>query len=196
MLTLAALTLLTPRAEAARIKVVEGDLAGLAQHERIYVEYDYSDLMIGKKRDKLTDAAYIERKVEEKEQDEPGSGMSWKERWLGDREAVYHPKMKALFDKYAEKTDTELTFDETKGDIRMHVDVTWLEPGWYAGIMEKEAEADMTLTLTSMDGSETYAVVEVSGAVGDVRPAVADRVGEAYAWTGKYFGKLFKKAAK
>ncbi len=195
MLTLAAL-LLTPTADAAKIKVVDGDLAGLASHRRIYVEWDYDDLMIGKKRDKLTDEAYIQRKVDEKEQDEPGSGMSWKERWLGDREAVYHPKMKTLFDKYADKTDTTLTFDESQGDIKMHVDVTWIEPGWYAGVMERNAEADMTMTLTSMDGSETFAVIEVSRAIGDARPSVADRVGEAYAWTGKYFAKLFKKKAK
>lgn len=186
----------TPTAQAAKVKLVEGSLEGLAATPKMYVRVDYDELIVGRKRKKISEQDFLATKVSEKEAEEPGSGEKFKTSWEADKTEIYRPRFVELFHKYTEKLGTSLVGDPERAEIFVDIDVTWIYPGFYAGITASDAVADMTVTFRKPGADEPIAVIDVLEAPGDARPRTGDRIGEAFAWTGKYVGKLYAKKAK
>jgi len=117
--------------QAQKIKVKSGDLSFLKGQTEVLVQFDYSEMAVGK-FDKEED--YVAKKVEEYNKAEAGRGDNWKENWIADRKTRFQPKFDELINKYTSKVNCD--FDETNENASyiMIVKTTFTEPGWNIGI--------------------------------------------------------------
>jgi len=172
-----------------KMKVESGDISALKGIKQLKIEYDYSDLSVGKFDDE-TD--YIAKRVSEMNDKEAGKGDTWKESWFKDREARYEPKFEELFSKYAAFAESG---KDVESEVVMNVHTIFIEPGYNVGVSRRPALITMEITFSK--GDDEITVISVTKAPGsDVMGADFDtgwRISEAYAKAGKSLGKYLTK---
>lgn len=182
--------------QAQKIKLVEGDLKFLKGQDEIGVQFTYDENM---KVGAGTEAEYIEKKMADADEKEPGSGEKWKEAWYADRTEHYQPKFIELFEKVLEKREVILLEDGESTTYTMIVHTTFIEPGFNVGVMSKKASVNMTVTFVeTADPSKVMAKFTIMKSPGTPVYDAGGRVGESYAKAAKSFAKylLDKKAFK
>lgn len=185
--------------KAQKIKVTKGDLSFLKGQTEVLVEYDYSDMAVGK-FDKEED--YVNKKVDEYNSKKAGSGDEWKENWIGDREKRFHPMFEELLNKYTTKANCNFDQSNVNAKYTLILKTTFTEPGFNIGVVRKDAminvevifvetaNKDNILAIMTMDKVPGY------GAMGNDFDT-GYRISEAYAKCGKSLGAfLMKKAFK
>ena len=200
ILGVVALVFFTANLNAQKIKVVTGELSSFKGLTEINVEYDYSEMAVGKYK---TEEAYIEKKKKEYNDDEPGKGDKWEEEWHADKENTYQMKFEQLFNlvMLSEETGMEVGFFPSS-DYTLIVKTTFLEPGFNIGIQRKDASINVELMLVNTEEPENI-IVQVNmdkvpgrGAMGGDFD-VEYRIGEAYAKCGKELAQyIYKKGLK
>lgn len=190
----------TTTIKAQKIKVTKGDLSFLKGQTEVLLEYNYSDMAVGK-FDKEED--YLAKKVAEYNEKKAGSGDTWKENWKADREGKFHPKFEELLNRYADEK-ANCNFDQTniKAKYTMIVKTTFTEPGFNIGVVRKDAMINLEITFVETANTEnvlavmTMTKVPGRGALGNDYDT-GYRISEAYAKGGKSLGAyLVKKAFK
>ena len=81
-------------ANAAAPKV-EGDLKCLKGQEAVATKFTYNNMTVGK----MTEQAYVDKKVSEYNEKKAGRGDEWFAMWESDKEKVYPVTFSELFDK-------------------------------------------------------------------------------------------------
>jgi len=198
-LFIALLAMSTTAIQAQKIKVTKGDLSFLKGQIEVLLEYDYSDMAVGK-FDKEED--YTAKKVAEYNEKNAGTGDEWKEKWEADREGRFHPKFEELLNNYTEKK-ANCNFDQTniKAKYTLIVKTTFTEPGFNIGIVKKDAMINLELKFVETENTENVlAVMTMEKIPGRGMGNDYDsgyRIQEAYAKGGKALaGYLLKKAFK
>ena len=185
--------------QAQKIKVTNGDLSFLKGQTSILLEYDYSEMAVGK-FDKEED--YFAKKVPEYNEMEAGRGDKWKENWIADRDARFHPKFEELMNNYTSKANCN--FYQTNSDAKytLILKTTFTEPGWNIGISRRDAMINVEVKFVETANPEnilaimTMTNVPGRGAMGNDYDT-GYRISEAYAKCGKSLGAyLMKKAFK
>ena len=185
--------------QAQKIKVTEGDLSFLKGQTEVLLEYDYSEMAVGK-FDKEED--YLAKKIPEYNEAEAGRGDKWAENWVNDREARFHPKFEELLNNYTKKADCNFDQTNIKAKYTLILKVTFTEPGFNIGIMRKDAMINVEVKFIETATPEnTLAKMTMTNIPG--RTAMGHdydtglRISEAYAKGGKSLGAyLVKKAFK
>ncbi|SDG00421.1 hypothetical protein [Chitinophaga filiformis] len=177
-------------AEAQKIKTTEGSLSALKGQTEINVEYEYDHLKVGE-FDKEED--YIQKKKDEYNKKEPGKGDTWETAWKNDRTTRYAPKFEQLF---AENSGIKVgKFPQAKYTLIFKT--TFIEPGFNVGVAHKNAYINGEIwVVETADHSKVIAKSTVDKAPGRLFAIDFDsgvRIGEAYAATGKVYGKQVKK---
>ncbi len=196
---LAALLVLSVTAiQAQKIKVTNGDLSFLKGQSEVLLEYDYSEMAVGK-FDKEED--YVTKKVAEYNEMEAGKGDTWKDNWEADREGRYHPKFEELLNNYTSKANCN--FDQTNSDAlyTLILKTTFTEPGFNIGIVKKDAMIHAEIIFVETANTENVlAVISMTNIPGRGMGNDYDagyRIQESYAKCGKSLGAfLVKKAFK
>ena len=175
-----------------KIKVVSGDIKALEGVTELKIEYDYSNLSVG---DFEVEDDYINEKVAELNEDEAGTGDSWKVKWFEDRPEKFEPKFEELFSKYAGSIESGQDVDS---DVVMNVHTTFLEPGFNVGVARRPALINLEVTFTK--GGEELVVITVLKAPGSGGMGfdfdTGWRMAEAYAKAGKSLAKYLTKSIK
>jgi hypothetical protein len=174
---------------AQKIKVASGKIKDLAGIEKIRIEYDYSDLGVGKFD---VEEEYIAEKVADYNEDEAGKGDQWREAWFNDRPTRYEPKFEELFSKYAAFLESGQNVDS---EVVMQVHTTFIEPGFNVGVARKPAS--INLEVRFIQGNKMVASILIlnspgGGAMGYDFDA-GYRISEAYAKAGKSLGRYLDK---
>ncbi len=184
--------------QAQKIKVTNGDLSFLTGQATILLEYDYSEMTVGK-FDKEED--YVNKKVAEYNEAEAGRGDTWKDNWEADREGRYHPKFEELLNNYTKKANCN--FDQTNSDAlyTLILKTTFTEPGFNIGIVKKDAMINVEVKFVETSNTENIlAVITITNIPGRGMGNDYDagyRIQESYAKCGKSLGAfLVKKAFK
>lgn len=185
--------------QAQKIKVVKGDLDFLKGQTELLVEYDYSNMAVGKFE---REEDYIAKKVAEYNEKEPGNGDQWKENWIADRESRFHPKFEELANKYLEKANCNLDQTNINAKYVVIVKVTFTEPGFNVGVVRKDAMINLEIVFAETANRDNVlsvmSITKIPGRTamgGDYDTGL--RISEAYAKGGKEFGAyLVKKAFK
>jgi hypothetical protein len=200
ILSILAICLFSSQLSAQKIKVVTGDLSSFVGLTEINVEYNYDDMGVGKFK---TEEAYIEKKKNEYNEDEPGKGDRWEEEWHADKENTYQMKFEQLFNlvMLSEETGMEVGFFPSS-DYTLIVKTTFLEPGFNIGISRKDASINVELMLVKSEEPENIITqinmdkVPGRGAMGGDFDTEY-RIGEAYAKCGKELAQyIYKKGLK
>jgi hypothetical protein len=184
--------------QAQKIKVTKGDLSFLKGQTEVLLEYDYSDMAVGK-FDKEAD--YINKKVEEYNEAEAGKGDTWKDNWEADREGRFHPKFEELMNNYTKKANCNFDQTNIKAKYTLIVKTTFTEPGFNIGIVKKDAMINLEVKFVETENKENVlAVITLEKIPGRGMGNDYDagyRIQESYAKGGKSLGAyLVKKAFK
>ena len=180
--------LFTNSAKSQKLSLKSGDLKFLKDVTQVNIEYDYSDMGVGK-FDKEED--YIAEKVADYNEDEPGKGDTWRENWFEDREATYHRKFKELVNSQFAKRGVNIkigAYEDAEYTLIFHT--TFTEPGFNVGVMRKDAliNADAIFIETGKPDTK-LAIVEIKKSPGRGGGGydfdTEYRIGEAYAKAGK-----------
>ena len=116
---------------AQKMVVKSGSLDFLKGQKTLLVKYDYSNMAVGK-YDKEAD--YIDTKVKELNDAEPGKGDKWKEDWFGKRTSAYEPSFEELFNKGLEKNGLSCNQKATDAVYSMTIHTTFTDVGYFIGI--------------------------------------------------------------
>jgi len=169
----------------ASLVLSEGNLSFLKGENLFNVKYVYDDLKVGDKSEK----EYVDEKVKEKNESEPGKGDKWLKEWYGNREAKFQPKFEELLNEYAQsKAEFKSGLENTKYTLVLKT--TTLEPGWNVWVSRKDAEIDAVALFVETDNPDKIlAVFQIEdcrgGTGGGFDFDVATRLQESYALAGK-----------
>ena len=199
LLVAAFLVLGATNIQAQKIKITEGDLSFLKGQTEVLVEYDYSQLAVGK-FDKEAD--YVAKKVEEYNKKEAGKGDTWAQSWEADREGRYHPKYEELLNSYTSKINCSFNQTNANAQYTLILKTTFIEPGWNIGISRMDASINVEIIFVeTVNHDNKLAVITMTAVPG--RGAMGNdydtgfRIQEAFAKCGKETGAfLVKKAFK
>jgi len=197
LLVAAFLVLGATNIQAQKIKVLEGDITFLKGETNVMVEYDYSQMSVGK-FDKEAD--YVAKKVEEYNKKEAGKGDAWAQSWVNDRETRFQPKFETLLNEYTSKANCKFDPTNTSAKYTMILKTTSTEPGYNIGISRKDAMINVEVIFVETANKENkLAVVEMLYNPGTTFTGydydTGLRIAEAYAKCGKSLGAFLSKKA-
>lgn len=178
---------------AQKLKVVSGKLKSLAPYKSFNMEYEYEDgLTIGKK----TEKEYVDEKVTEKNEKEPGSGDAWAKKWNENKEGgLFFQKLETLFNEVLKSKGVEGKRNNASAPCTIKFKVYYLDPGFNVGVARRPAYVSMKATFIA-DGKE-IAVVDLEKAPGAGAGGydfdAAYRLSEGFEKTGKTLGKTLAK---
>lgn len=188
---------LTSLTFSQKIVKTEGSLDFLNSVKELNLQYDYSQMGVGK-FDSEDD--YVNKKVAEYNEKEAGKGDKWKESWIGSRERVYQPKFEELFGKYTEKAGISASANNTGAKYTLIVRTVFTEPGYNIGVSSKAAAVSFEYIFvetgtTKVVAKFTQAKVPGAQAMG-MDYDTSTRISESYAKAGKMFGGFLAKSIK
>jgi|WetSurSiteA1Bulk_404760.scaffolds.fasta_scaffold00373_2 hypothetical protein len=184
-------------ANAQKMVLKSGSFEFIKDQKTILVQYDYSNLGVGK-YDKEED--YVAKKVEDYNKDEAGKGEKWKTDWYNDRSKRYEPKYELLFNE--NMAGRGLKCDKAASDAKftMTVHTTFIEPGFNVGVTRKPAYINTEMIFKETASGKEVAVVTVQNCPGrDAMGFDYDtgyRIEEAYAKLGKSMASFINKNVK
>lgn len=173
--------------QAQKITVKSGSVSDLKGQKVLLVDYDYSNMAVGK-YDKEND--YIDLKVAEGNDAEAGKGDKWKQDWFDKRASAYEPSFEELFNKYSGKTGLTCSKSAKDAAYVMNVHTTFTDVGYYIGVSSKPSYISSEITFSKAGSGEKVAVIffEKCPGVGGIK--------EAYAKLGKSLGAYLEKNIK
>ena len=184
-------------------KYTEGDktLSFLAGETTVNLEYDYENMIVGKK----PEAEYVKGKVEDYNFKEPGRGDRWKIRWFDNRSAIFEPIFEVSINDFLLRYKTNITAgkNKTAGKYTLIIRTVWTEPGYNTVVANKDAYCKFefiwmeTATKKMMAKSKLKKVVGVPRYGDDFNNFdAANRIQECYASAGNVVGSTIGKALK
>ncbi len=175
----------------------DAKVAFLKGQKAINIEYDYSEMGVGKYK---TEEAYLEEKAAERNKKEAGSGDKWRESWVGSRDRVYHPKFEELFNKgvAAKGMKGERGID---AEYTLIVKTTFTEPGFNIGVTKKAASINVEYIFVETANRDNILAKFVQNGVPGAQAMGMDydtstRISESYAKAGKMLAAHLMKALK
>lgn len=192
MTLLALFTLALQPAFAQKFKVKEGSLAALKQVSKLNLDFDYSEMSVGKFK---KEADYIEKKKGEYNKKEAGKGDKWEQDWIADREERYKPQFTELFNKSSDKLKVG---DFASEQYTLIVKTTKTEPGYNIAISRKNAELEGEIIVVETANPATVVLrmtfeKALGRSFGGYDYDTGFRIQEAYADLGKALGKYMSK---
>jgi hypothetical protein len=169
---------------AQKMVVKSGAIDFLKDQKNLLVKYDYSNMAVGK-YDKEAD--YIDAKVKEGNDAEPGKGDKWKEDWFAKRTSAYEPGFEELFNKGLEKKGLSCSKTAAGAVYSMTIHTTFTDVGYFIGISSKPSYINAEITFTKIATNEVVAVItaEKVPGVGGIK--------ESYAKLGKSLSAMIEK---
>lgn len=182
-------------ASAQKIKLVSGKVGFLAAEKSVAIEYDYSNMGVGKFKNEQD---YIKKKQGEYNEKEAGRGDQWAQAWKNDRATRFQPKFEELLNKNVAGFGPVFGNGVKGTDVVMVVKTTYTEPGY--NVVVSRAPAMVNMEITFKKGGADVAKITLTGAPGNTFGGydydTGVRISEAYAKAGKELGKFIVKAAK
>lgn len=171
------------------------DFKLLKGEKEVEVVFTYDNLRIQK--DNFTEEEYKSKHKANLDKKTEGSGEIWVKSWERAKEDIWNPKFVVLTNKYI---GNKVKFKQQAPDSKyiLIVDVTWIYPGWDAGIMKQSAKVTSTVKLVSRENPTVvlakYLFNEVPGDQFGSNFTNETRIGEGFAKTGKMFAKKIGKS--
>ena len=172
---------------AQKVVLESGSLDALKGQKTLLVQYDYSNMAVGK-YDKEAD--YVDFKTAEGNGAEAGKGDKWKKEWFDKRTAAYEPSFEELFNKYGEKSGLTCSKEAKSAEYIMNIHTTFTDVGYYIGVSSKPSYISAEISFIKASTGDKVAVLsaEKCPGVGGIK--------EAYAKLGKTLAPYLEKNMK
>lgn len=180
-------------------KLKSGDVKILKGQTTINLQYDYSNMAVGKYK---SETDYVNEKVAEMNKKKAGSGDEWKGKWTSDRANRFQPMFERELNKEIKKNNVTAKENSADSKYTLIVSTTFTEPGFNAvvGGIRKNANVSLMVTLveTANPGS-ALADIEMknvqSSSFGGYDYDTGGRIESAYNNAGEALGKFLNKNA-
>ncbi|MBC6492408.1 hypothetical protein ACFSQD_19455 [Flavihumibacter stibioxidans] len=187
-----AATAVSLSANAQKIRLTEGDLAKLAAEKQLNLEFDYSDMKVGK----LSEEEFIKKKTAEYNKKEAGKGDAWAKAWVEDRETRFEPKFIQGLTQFSGITAGVMP--GAKYTLKVHT--TFTEPGFNIAVMRKNSETNMEVVLVeTANKDKVLAKITLDkspgGAWFENDFDTGERISESYANAGRVLGGFIRSKA-
>ena len=191
ILSISVLTLVLSSCGGVKIRTEQGDLGILKGQKLINIEYDYSNMAVGKF---AKEQDYIDKKVVEYNEKEPGRGDKWKESWVGDRSSRFEPKFEEMLVKYLDDKNISARKNLKDAKYTLILKTVFTEPGYNIYISSEPASIDCeVLIVETVNKSNVLAKIFVGKCKGTSMGFkdfdTGERIKESYAKCGKALGK-------
>ena len=132
-------------------KLKSGSFSALKGQSEINLQYDYSNMAVGKFK---KEADYIAKRSKSINKKDDGAGDTWAKAWVNDRSARFHPTFEKNFNSKAGKCGiTGKEGAEVK--FTLIIKTLFTEPGMNVGVMRKNAYINMVVELVETANPET-----------------------------------------
>ena len=111
----------------AQCKLKSGDVNMLKGEKLMNLQFDYSNLAVGKFK---SDDEYVASKTKEMNKKKAGSGDEWAEKWKADRESRYHPTFERSMNKILDRVNSGVRDGGKDVKYTLIVHVTFMEQGF------------------------------------------------------------------
>jgi len=178
-----------------KIKIKSGDLSSVKGQTSINIEYDYEGMAVGKFE---SQEAYIEKKMTEYDEKEPGKGQKFKDSWYLAQKERFPNKFEQLMNDGFEKAGIKVSQNNTEAKYTFIVKTTYTEPGFNVGVMRRPAFTNIVLKIVETSNKDNV-VCEISS---DANPGqdfagfdydASYRIAESYAKCAKSLAKYMLK---
>ena len=177
------------------VKVDEGDLGFLRGVTYLNVQYDYSQMGVGKFD---AEQDYINKKVEEYNDKESGQGDVWLQSWKNARATFYQPRFEDAINDQLSDVGCKVSAGKKDAKYTMILKTVFTEPGYNIVISRKHASIDVEVIFVETGSTTILAKLIMNKIPGRTFGGndydVATRLSEAYAKCGKDLGKSLKSA--
>lgn len=179
---------------AQKVKLLSGKITVLKNVENLNLQYDYSQMGVGKF---AKEEEYINSKKADYNKKEEGRGEKWESAWIADRKNRFEPQFEELFNKHSGITAGDIP--EAKYTLIFKTKFT--EPGYNVYVSRKNAEIDGEAILVETANPEKVlarlSVLNCKGRTfGGNDYDTGTRLQESYAVAGKGLGKFIKGELK
>ncbi len=180
------------------VKLTSGSLDLLKQEKQVNVEYVYDGMTVRPDKKEVPEKDYIARKVAEFDKKEAGRGESWRERWFGDRAAIYQPKFCDTLNQRLSARKIDLQFGSFKqAKYTLVLKTTYTELGWkFSDIIQHpfliNAQATFVETRNRTNVPAEITIIKAAGSA-DRSDFAGRGLAEAYGNAGKELGILLSK---
>lgn len=180
---------------AQKLKLFSGELDFLKGQKTINVQYDYSNMGVGKYEQ---EEDYVTDKVNDYNKKEAGKGDEWKKNWVADRAERYEPKFEELMNKELEKDGIQFG-NYPDAEYTLILRTTFTEPGFNVGVARKNAYTDLEAVFIPTGSSKEMAAISIENSPGRGGMGydfdTGYRIQESYAKAGKELAQFLKKKA-
>jgi hypothetical protein len=183
-------------AYSQKINVVSGDVKQVLAEKEINIQYDYSNMKIGKEG--LDEEDYVSTRVAEKNKEKAGTGDRWKTNWIESRASKYQPKFEELLNKELQKKNVKHgNFPNAK--YTLIVKTPFTEPGYNVGVTKQPSFISLefsyveTANPSNVISKMTLDYVPGAQAMG-FDYDTGTRISESYAKGGKVLGKYLAES--
>lgn len=170
------------------------DFKLLQGEKEVEVVFTYDNLRIQK--DNYTEEEYIERHRAELERKEKNSSAAWLKSWEQSKENGWVSKFLFTANKFS-KYKVKFSTRAPQSKYILLVDVTWIYPGWDAGLINQSAKVTTIVKLVSKENPTVVLAEHTFKEIPGNQFANFSneiRIGEGFAKTGKNFGKKIAKS--
>lgn len=183
-------------------KIVEGDknLSFLKGEKKFNIEYDYTDMLVGKK----PESEYLQEKIDKGNAKQPGKGDKWAEKWKNNRASIYEPMFDELINKmlFKGKTNAVAAKGEKDAKYTIKVKTVMTEPGFNSVVMKQNPFCRFEIYFIEISSGKVMAkglitaqgVLASGGSDWDFDPT--NQIKECYAKAGKVVGSTMAKKMK
>lgn len=179
---------------AQSITLTSGSLDSLKGEKVIKFEFTYDEMIVGK----LTEQEYVDKKVADYNEKEPGRGDVWRNNWVDDRVNRFEPKFLELFDKYMQEVGV-ISGDEGANYVVV-LNTEFTEPGFNVGVARKNASIDMSGKILHIESGDQVATIKIKNSSANSFSGMdfdsGFRIQESYAKAGREFAKFLIKKGK
>jgi hypothetical protein len=111
-------------------KLKSGSFSDLKGQSELNLQYDYSNLKVGKK----AEADYVKEGIEERNKKKEGSGEVWAQAWVNDRDTRYEPMFEKNINGSIGKCGLTAKENATNAKYTLIIRITFIEPGFQSGV--------------------------------------------------------------
>lgn len=174
------------------IEILSGTPEHFKNARSYYIQFDYTDLLIGGYESEEEYIAYMREDAELRRK----SADDWENKWFNDRKTVFEPKFLELFIKHA---GSKMIIDPNNKDqefvLKLHTQ--FIEIGFNRNFKESPTYINVIASISDKDNTEKPLVISMKYIIGKeaMSSYSADfrRIEEAYAKCGKELAKYMRK---
>ncbi|MCX6280306.1 MAG: hypothetical protein NT004_19755 [Bacteroidetes bacterium] len=177
-------------------KLKSGDMTALKGQTAINIQYDYSNMAVGKFK---SESEYVADRVAEMNKEIAGSGDNWAKSWVNDRTSKFQPAFESELNSKLKDEKVVAGENNQAAKYTLIIHTTFTEPGWNVGLARDYAHINIEVALVETAAKDKPLAIISMDKLKDVGGGfvfdTGSRLKSCYERAGTNLGKFLIKNA-